>query len=110
MFNPLYQNVVIRLRAHATQLESGLHLPENMLSKEKIKEGVIMAIGPGRLLQDGKTYPMQVKVGDRVVINEFVGTKHTIGESTFLFAKEDDIWCVITGDAPISIFMKHDRD
>lgn len=98
MFKPLYETVVVIVTSMKHQTASGLYMPETR-HKEKMREGRVVTCGPGRLLKDGTTHPCVVKPDDRIVFNEYMGTKATIGDTEYLFIKESDIWCVIEGDS-----------
>ncbi len=71
----------------------GIVLPET--AKEKPKEGKIIALGDGKLLDNGKRAKFQVKKGDRVVFSSYAGTEVKIGTEEYLLMSEDDILAVI---------------
>jgi chaperonin GroES len=75
--------------------KGGIVLPDS--AKEKPKEGKIIALGDGRLLEDGKRAPFQVKVGDRVLFSSYAGTEIKIEGNEFLIMGEDDILAVVQG-------------
>lgn len=110
MFKPFYQNCVIRINKPSLRLDSGLYMPETSKNVEKIRDGWIVAIGEGKILENGTRRLPEAKVGDRVLVNIYAGDKQKIGESEYLFCKEDDLWCVVESDAPLSTFFPQDRD
>ena len=60
-------------------------------AKEKPQEGLVVAIGPGRLSDDGNRIPMDVEVGDTVVYSKYSGTEYKEGDTEYLVVREDDI-------------------
>jgi len=68
---------------------SGLVLPDT--AKEKPQEGEIVAVGEGRLNDEGKRVPMEVKVGDRVIYSKYAGTEYKDGDEEYLILRESDI-------------------
>ena len=90
---PLYDRVLIKRLDEPTQTASGLFLPDS--ATEKPSEGEILAIGNGRLADDGTVSPLQVQVGDRVVFGKYAGTEIKIDGEERLILREDDILGVI---------------
>ena len=90
---PLYDRVLIKRIEEPTQTASGLFLPDS--ATEKPSEGEILAIGNGRLADDGTVSPLQVQVGDRVVFGKCAGTEIKIDGEDRLILREDDILGVI---------------
>ena len=72
----------------------GILLPDT--AKEKPKRGKIIAVGQGKLLEDGKRAEMQVKKGDEVLFSSYSGTDITVGTKEMLILSEDDILAIIT--------------
>ena len=90
---PLGDKVVVkRLEAEAVT-EGGIVLPDS--AKEKPKEGKIVAVGEGRLLDSGERGAFQVKTGDRVVFTSYGGTEITVDGEDLLIMSEDDILAVL---------------
>jgi chaperonin GroES len=90
---PLYDRVLIKRIDEPTQTASGLFLPDS--ATEKPSEGEILAIGNGRLADDGTVSPLQVQVGDRVVFGKYAGTEIKIDGEERLILREDDILGVV---------------
>ena len=67
----------------------GIYIPDT--AKEKPQEGVVVAVGPGRLSDDGARVPMEVAVGDKVVYSKYAGTEYRDGDTEYLVLREDDI-------------------
>jgi chaperonin GroES len=83
---------VKRLEAEG-KTAGGIVLPET--AKEKPKEGTVIALGDGKLLDSGKRSKFQVKKGDRVVFSSYAGTEIKIGVEEYLLMSEEDILAVI---------------
>ena len=69
--------------------KGGIIIPDS--AKEKPQEGLVVAIGPGRLSDDGNRVPMDVEVGDTVVYSKYSGTEYKEGSTEYLVVREDDI-------------------
>jgi len=72
----------------------GILLPDT--AKEKPKRGKVIAVGQGRLLEDGKRAQLQVKKGDEVLFSSYAGTDITVGTKEMIIMSEDDILAIIT--------------
>ena len=89
-FKPLGNRIVIEPLEGDEQLSAGgIYIPDT--AKEKPQDGTIVAVGPGRLTDDGKRVPMEVEVGDTVVYSKYSGTEYKEGENEYLILREDDI-------------------
>ena len=93
MIRPLFDRILIERTEEPTQTNSGLFLPET--AKEKPAEGVILAIGNGRVSNDGSVKPLAVKVGDRVLFGKYAGTEIKVDGEDRLILREDDILGII---------------
>ena len=90
---PLGDKVLIQRMEAEGKTTGGILLPDT--AKEKPKRGKIIAVGQGRLLEDGKRAEMQVKKGDEVLFSSYSGTDITIGTKEMLIISEDDILAII---------------
>ena len=90
---PLHDRLLVQRNESATQTKGGLYLPET--SKEKPVEGTVLAIGAGRVTEDGKTLPLQVKVGDCIVFGKYAGTEIKLDGEDRLILREDDVLGII---------------
>lgn len=88
-FTPLGERLVIKPIEQEETTSSGLVLPDT--AKEKPQEGEIVAVGEGRLNDEGKRVPMEVKVGDRVIYSKYAGTEYKDGDEEYLILRESDI-------------------
>lgn len=90
---PLADRVVIKRIEEEEVKKGGIIIPDT--AKEKPQKGEVIAVGPGRLDEEGKRMPMEVKVGDKVLFSKYAGTEVKIGDEEYLVMREDDILCVI---------------
>ncbi len=88
-FQPLGDRVVIKPLDEEEVTKSGLVLPDT--AKEKPQEGEIIAVGPGRVADDGNRIKMEVKKGDRVVYSKYAGTEFKEDDEEYLIVRESDI-------------------
>ena len=91
-YKPLGDRVIIEQEVAEAKTESGIVLPDT--AQEKPQLGTIVAVGPGRVTDDGKTVPMSVKKGDVVIFAKYGGTELKDGGKDFLIIKESDILAV----------------
>ena len=86
---PLADRVLVRPTEKEEKTKSGIYLPDT--AKEKPQEGEIIAVGPGKLTDDGKRIPMDLKVGDRVIYAKYGGTEIKVDEEELMILRESDI-------------------
>jgi chaperonin GroES len=87
--NPLGDRVVVKPIPREEMTKGGIILPDT--AKEKPQEGEVLAVGPGRITEDGKRLPMEVKVGDRVLYAKYAGTEIKIEGEEYVILRESDI-------------------
>ncbi len=92
MLKPLADRVVVRAITAEEKTRGGIVLPDT--AKEKPQEGEVVAVGPGRLLDNGQRLPPEVKVGDRVIYPKYGGTEVKLGEEEYLVLRESDILAI----------------
>lgn len=90
---PLYDRIIVKRLEEEKQTASGIVIPDT--AKEKPEQGEIVAVGHGRLLQDGTTLPLQVKPGEKVLFGKYAGQTVRIDDEEFLVLKEEDVLGVI---------------
>ena len=90
---PLADRVVVKALEEAEQMRGGLYIPDT--AKEKPQEGEIVAVGPGKLNDDGKRSPMEVKAGDRVLYGKYSGTEVTVDGDEYLILRESDVLAIV---------------
>ena len=87
---PLFDRVIIKPTEQSDRTAGGLFIPQNV--KEKPADGIIVAAGPGKKLEDGTTQPMSAKVGDRVMFSKFSGTDFKWYDDVYLIMREIDVY------------------
>ncbi|MEB5793620.1 co-chaperone GroES [Staphylococcus hominis] len=93
MLKPLGNRVIIERKEQEQTTKSGIVLTDS--AKEKSNEGVVVAVGSGRLLDNGETVDPEVKEGDSVVFQEYAGSEIKRGEETYLILNVEDILAII---------------
>ncbi len=88
-FVPLGERVVIKPIEQEQTTKGGIFLPDT--AKEKPQEGEVVAVGPGRVSDDGSRIPMELASGDRVIYSKFAGTEYKDGDDEYLILRESDI-------------------
>ena len=91
---PLKNRIVVK-RQEAQVSKGGILLPET--AKEKPKQGVVVAVGPGEIDDKGKLRPLSVKVGDEVLFSSYSGTEYKADEIDYLILSEEDVLAVFGG-------------
>jgi len=90
---PLYDRVVIKPAPPEEVTKGGIIIPDT--AKEKPQQGEVVAVGKGKLTEDGKLIPLQVKVRDQVLFGKYAGTEVTIDGEEYLIMRESDIYAII---------------
>lgn len=93
-FKPLGDRVIIEPMEHEEMTAGGIYVPET--AKEKPQEGKVVAVGPGRMLDNGERVPLDVSEGDRVLFAKYAGTEFTVnGDNPVLILNERDILAIV---------------
>jgi chaperonin GroES len=92
---PLGDRVVVKPTPREEMTKSGIVLPDT--AKEKPQEGTVLAVGPGRILEDGKREPMDVSVGQRVLYAKYAGTEFKVDDEELLIVSQKDILAIVEG-------------
>ncbi|HSH75473.1 MAG TPA: co-chaperone GroES [Longimicrobiales bacterium] len=90
---PLADRVVVKPLEEAEQMRGGLYIPDT--AKEKPSQGEVVAVGPGKVSDDGTRLEMDVKVGDKVLYGKYSGTDVTLDGEELLILRESDILAII---------------
>ncbi len=90
---PLYDRILVKRADEETQTRSGLYLPET--GKERPSEGIVLAVGQGKLNDDGSVRALQVKEGDRVAFGKYAGTEIKVDGEDRLVLREDEIFGIV---------------
>lgn len=86
---PLHDRVIIKRVEEETKSSNGIIIPDS--AKEKPSQGDVIAVGDGKILDDGKKLPINIKIGDRVLFLKYSGTEVKIEGEEYLIMREDDI-------------------
>ena len=90
---PLHDRVLVQRIETEEQVSGGIIIPDS--AKEKPQEADVAAVGPGKVNDDGSRSPMDVEVGDRVLIGKYSGSEIKIDDQDFLILREDEIFAVV---------------
>ena len=92
---PLQDRIIVKRIAEEEKTKGGIIIPDT--AKEKPIEGKVIAVGNGKVLEDGKVRPLDVKAGDRILFTKYAGTEVKIDGEEHLIMREEDILGVIEG-------------
>ncbi|MER3403827.1 MAG: co-chaperone GroES [Chloroflexota bacterium] len=90
---PLGDRVVVKPRTREEKTKTGIFLPDT--AQDKPSEGTVVAVGTGRLLENGERVPMEVKVGDTVLYAKYAGTEIKLDGEEFVILREADVLAVV---------------
>ena len=90
---PLHDRVLLRRLEEKEVVKGGIIIPDT--AKEKPQEGEVVAVGPGKLDDNGKRMPIDVKKGDRILIGKYSGTDIKIDDEEYVIVREDEILGVL---------------
>lgn len=90
---PLQDRIIVKRLEEENVTAGGIFIPDT--AKEKPQRGEIVAVGKGKVTDDGKLQPMEVKVGDKVLFGKYSGTEIKIEGQDYLIMREDDVLGVI---------------
>ena len=91
---PLGDRLLVKAAPHEDMTKGGLVLPDTV--KEKPVEGIVVAVGEGKILENGQRQPMDVKVDDKVIYSKYSGTEVKLDGEDFLVISERDVLAVVT--------------
>ena len=92
--SPLADRVVVKPLEEAEQMRGGLYIPDT--AKEKPSQGEVVAVGPGKLSDEGTRLEMDVSVGDKVLYGKYSGTDVTLEGEEYLILRESDILAIVS--------------
>ncbi|MCF4112963.1 MULTISPECIES: co-chaperone GroES [Dethiosulfovibrio] len=90
---PLADRIVVKVVTSEEKTKGGLFLPDT--AKEKPQEGEVMAVGSGKVLENGQKLPLELKVGDRIIFSKYAGTEVKIDGDEYVIFSERDVLAVI---------------
>ena len=91
---PLGDRVIVKPKAPEEKTKGGIILPDT--AQEKPMEGTIVAVGAGRIADDGKKIAMELKAGDNILYGKYSGTEVKINDEEFLIMRESDVYAIIS--------------
>ena len=91
---PLHDRVIVRRIEEQETVKGGLIIPDT--AKEKSQEGEVVAVGKGKVLENGTLVPLEVKEGDRVLFGKFAGSEVRVADQDYLILREDEIIGIVT--------------
>ena len=92
-FRPLHDRVVVRRIDAEEKTKGGIIIPDT--AKEKPQEGKVVAVGGGKVNEDGKKIPLDVKAGDRILFGKYSGNEVKIDDEEYLILREEDVLAII---------------
>jgi chaperonin GroES len=93
---PLGDRVVVKPVEREEKTKSGILLPDT--AKEKPQEGIVEAVGTGRILDSGQKVPMELKVGDKVLYAKYAGSEFKVDEIEYLIVSEKDVLAIVASN------------
>ncbi|HEY6115392.1 MAG TPA: co-chaperone GroES [Candidatus Dormibacteraeota bacterium] len=93
---PLGDRVVVKPVEREEKTKSGILLPDT--AKEKPQEGIVEAVGTGRILDNGQKVPMELKVGDKVLYAKYAGNEFKLDDVEYLIVSEKDVLAVVSSN------------
>jgi chaperonin GroES len=101
---PLGDRVVVKPVEKEEKTKSGIVLPDT--AKEKPQEGIVQAVGTGRILDNGTKIPMELKVGDKVLYAKYAGNEFKLDEIEYLIVSEKDVLAVVASNGKSNVKKK----
>jgi chaperonin GroES len=90
---PLHDRILVKRVEEKEVVQVGIIIPDS--AKEKPMEGEVIAAGPGKIMEDGKRAPIDVKAGDRILFGKYSGTEIKIDDQDYLIMREEEILAVL---------------
>jgi chaperonin GroES len=94
---PLYDRIVVKRIEEKETTRNGIIIPDS--AKEKPQEGEVIAVGRGKLLEDGKLAALDVKVGDRILFGKYSGSDTRQNNTDYIVMREDDVFGILDAAA-----------
>ena len=96
-FTPLHDRILVRRVEEAETTRGGIIIPDS--AKDKPQEGEVISVGKGKISEEGKVRPLDVKDGDRILFGKYSGTEIKIDGEDFLIMKEEEVLGILSGAA-----------
>jgi chaperonin GroES len=96
-FTPLHDRILVRRVEEAGTTRGGIIIPDS--AKDKPQEGEVVSVGKGKISEEGKVRPLDVKEGDRILFGKYSGTEIKLDGEDFIIMREEEVLGVISGAA-----------
>ena len=96
-FTPLHDRILVRRVEEAETTRGGIIIPDT--AKDKPQEGEVISVGKGKINEEGKVFPLDVKDGDRILFGKYSGTEIKIDGEDFIIMREEEVLGILTGAA-----------
>jgi chaperonin GroES len=96
-FTPLHDRILVRRVEEAETTRGGIIIPDS--AKDKPQEGEVISVGKGKISEEGKVRPLDVKDGDRILFGKYSGTEIKIDGEDFIIMREEEVLGVLSGAA-----------
>jgi chaperonin GroES len=90
---PLHDRVILKRIEEKEAIKGGIIIPDT--AKEKPMEGEVISVGPGKMMEDGKRSPMEVKAGDRVLFGKYAGSEVKLDDEEYVIMREEEILAIL---------------
>lgn len=90
---PLHDRILVKRLEEKETKKGGIIIPDT--AKEKPQEGEVIAVGPGKIGDDGKRQPMDVKAGDKILFGKYSGSEVKLDDKELLIMREEDVLCIL---------------
>ena len=93
---PIYDRILLKRIDPADRARGGIIIPDT--AKEKPMEAEVVAVGNGKINDDGQPIPLTVAIGDKVLVGKYAGTEIRIADEEYLVVREDEVLALVTGE------------
>ncbi|MBI1726021.1 MAG: co-chaperone GroES [Candidatus Rokubacteria bacterium] len=90
---PLHDRILIKRQEEKETRKGGIIIPDS--AKEKPQEGKVIAVGNGKVNDEGKKIPLDVKIGDKILFGKYSGSEVTLDDVEYLILREEDVLCIL---------------
>jgi chaperonin GroES len=97
---PLSDRLMVKRIEDKKQMQGGLHIPDS--AKEKPQEAEVIAVGPGKRLENGTLVPLDVKVGNRILLGKYAGNEIKLDGQEYLIIREDEVLGIVEAPAKLA--------
>ncbi len=99
-FTPLHDRILVRRIEEAETTRGGIIVPDT--AKEKPQEGEVISVGKGKINEEGKVRPLDVKEGDRILFGKYSGTEIKLDGEEFIIMREEEVLGILSGASQLS--------